>query len=83
MTTVAIKKAEDLRNELKTLGYSNRKVSIKLDRGTFEEAIWVNIKCDVSKEELSKIREVAKKYEEVATYKDEILTGGNIYVFVQ
>ena len=32
----AIEKVSKLRNELKQLGFNNRKVSVKLDRGTFE-----------------------------------------------
>lgn len=79
----AIEKVSKLRNELKELGYNNRKVSIKLDRGTFEESIWVNVKCETSREEFEKIRSIAKAYEEVDYHKGELLTGGNTYVFVQ
>jgi len=79
----ATEKTNNLRNELKQLGYNNRKVSVKLDRGTFEDAIWVNVKSELPAKEFQIIKETSEKYQKVDYYKNEIVTGGNVYVFVQ
>ena len=79
----AIEKVSNLRNELKELGYNNRKVSIKLDRGTFEDAIWVNVKSELPAKDFQIIKETSEKYQKVDYHKGEIVTGGNVYVFVQ
>ena len=79
----AIEKVSNLRNELKELGYNNRKVSIKLDRGTFEDAIWVNIKPELSNTDFQTIKAISEKYQKVDYHKGEIVTGNNVYVFVQ
>ena len=79
----ATEKVNELRNELKKLGYNNRKVSVKLDRGTFEDAIWVNVKPELSNTDFLTIKNTSEKYQKVDYYKGEIVTGGNVYVFVQ
>lgn len=79
----AIDKVSNLRNELKELGYNSRKVSVKLDRGTFEDAIWVNVKSELPAKDFQIIKETSKKYQKVDYHKGEIVTGGNVYVFVQ
>ena len=79
----ATEKTNNLRNELKQLGYNNRKVSVKLDRGTFEDAIWVNVKSELPAKEFQIIKETSEKYQKVDYYKNEIVTGGNVYVFIK
>lgn len=79
----AIEKVSKLRNELKELGFNNRKVSVKLDRGTFEDAIWVNVKPNLSVKDFQIIKETSEKYQKIDYYKNEIVTGGNVYIFVQ
>lgn len=79
----AIEKVSNLRNELKELGYNNRKVSIKLDRGTFEDAIWVTVKPELSNTDFQTIKAISEKYQKVDYHKGEIVTGNNVYVFVQ
>lgn len=79
----AIEKVSKLRNELKQLGFNNRKVSVMLDRGIFEDAIWVNVKSELSNTDFLTIKNTSEKYQKVDYHKGEIVTGGNIYVFVQ
>lgn len=79
----ATEKTNNLRNELKQLGYNNRKVSVKLNRGTFEDAIWVNINHTLSIKDYQTIKTISEKYQSVDYHKGEIVTGGNVYVFVQ
>lgn len=79
----ATEKVNELRSELKKLGYNNRKVSVKLDRGTFEDAIWVNVKPELSNADFLTIKTTSEKYQSVDYHKGEIVTGGNLYVFVQ
>ena len=79
----ATEKTNNLRTELKQLGYNNRKVSVKLDRGTFEDAIWVNVKSELPAKEFQIIKETSEKYQKVDYYKNEIVTGGNVYVFIK
>jgi hypothetical protein len=74
---------ESLRNELKDLGFSSRKVSIKLDRGTFEDAIWVTVKSELTDEQYKLVKATSEKYQKVDYHKGEIVSGGNLYVFVQ
>lgn len=79
----AIEKVSNLRNELKKLGYNNRKVSVKLDRGAFEDAIWVTVKPELSNTNFQTIKAISEKYQKVDYHKGEIVTGNNVYVFVQ
>ena len=79
----ATEKVNELRNELKKLGYNSRKVSIKLDRGVFEDAIWVIINPNLSAKDFKTIKTTSEKYQKVDYHKGEIVTGGNVYVFVQ
>ena len=74
---------ESLRNELKDLGFSSRKVSVKLDRGVSEDAIWVTVKSELTGEQYNLIKATSEKYAKVDYHKGEIVQGGNLYVFVQ
>ena len=74
---------ESLRNELKDLGFSSRKVSVKLDRGTVEDAIWVTVKSELTDEQYKLVKTTSEKYQKVDYHKGEIVSGGNLYVFVQ
>lgn len=71
--------AAAIRSSLKkTLGYTNRQVSVKAR----DYAIWVNVK--VAGLALQKIYDIAMKYYDVERDEitGEILSGGNTFVFV-
>lgn len=78
----SVEQASKLRNELKSRGYSNRKVSVNHNYGGYSASIHVTIK-DLSIP-LREIHELASRYQSV-TYCDrtgEVLEGGNTYVQV-
>ena len=71
--------AAAIRSSLKkTLGYTNRQVSVKAR----DYAIWVNAK--VAGLNLQKVHEISMKYYDVERDEitGEILSGGNTFVFV-
>ena len=63
----------------KTLGYTNRQVSVKAHWG----AIWV--KAKVAGLDLQKVHDIAMKFYDVerCEFTGEILSGGNTFVFVE
>ena len=74
--------ATELRQGLKALGYSNRKVSVREQQGGLSTALYVTIKCaSVDRE---KVEALAASHEHVdrCERSQEILAGGNTYIFV-
>lgn len=78
----SIEATKAIRNELKKCGYSNRKVSVKHEYGGYSSSIRVTVK-DLSIN-LAWIRKIAYRYKDIDydEVTQEILEGGNTYVFV-
>lgn len=77
-------KIKAIREQLKQLGYNNRKISVTDGGGTLESSIRVRVKFVPILEQIQEIKEVAEKYRQVR-YDDatgEILGGGNTFVNV-
>ena len=71
-----------IRQELKAIGYSNRKVGVREEFGGYSSAIYVTVKDDSV--DVDKVKEIAYHAESVdrCEVTGEILAGGNTYVFV-
>ena len=72
-------KAVEIRNQLKTLGYGARDVSVRSDHSSIDVTIrrnGLNVKA---------IRDIANSAEKIdrCAYSGEILSGGNTYVFIR
>lgn len=78
----SIEATKAIRNELKKCGYSNRKVSVKHEYCGYSSSIRVVVK-DLSIN-LAWIRKIAYRYKDIDydEVTQEILEGGNTYVFV-
>lgn len=77
-------KIKIIREQLKQLGYNNRKVSVTDGGGTLESCIRVRVKFVPILEQIQEIKEVAEKFRQVL-YDEatgEILGGGNTFVDV-
>lgn len=75
--------AQKIREELKSIGYTSRMVSVTCSSALYDTAINVHIK-DFTTVKINKVNEISKKYDKV-DYDErsgEILSGGNTYVFV-
>ena len=74
-------RAKNIRQELKQLGYNNKKVSVRCDGGSIN----VILKFIPNTEQVKEVKKVAEKFEKIhydeAT--GEILSGGNTFVFVE
>lgn len=77
-------KIAEIRKELKKLGYSNRKISVTNGGGYLESSIYVHFKFDPTKEEISKVKDIAMQFREVSycPVSGELLAGGNTFVQV-
>lgn len=79
--TPTTEKAKTIRQELKQLGYNNKKVSVRCDGGSIN----VTLKFIPNTEQVKEVKKVAEKFEKIhydeAT--GEILSGGNTFVFVE
>ena len=75
--------AQKIRNEIKALGYTAKKVSVRCNSCGYSDSIRITIK-DIAIPEKA-IVEIANKYESVRydEYTGEILEGGNLYIFVE
>lgn len=75
--------AQEIRQELKKIGYTSRMVSVSSSSALYDTAVDVRVK-DFETVQINKVREIAKKYEEVDRDErsGEILSGGNTYVHV-
>lgn len=72
-------KAAEIRNQLKTLGYTSRDVSVRSDHSSLDITIrrsGLNVKA---------IRDIAESFENIRRCEasGEILSGGNTYVFIR
>lgn len=81
--TMSVKEqAQELRNTLKTMGYTAKQVSIRSKRSMYDDIIYITIRdLSVNKK---KIAEVANKYKYIRwdDYTNGILAGGNTYIDV-
>ena len=82
-------KATALRDELKKLGYNNRKISIKSGYCSYSDYIDITIKFEVEgnpreNEDIVRIKNISKKYDEIdrCEVTGEILAGGNTFINV-
>ena len=82
--TPTSEKIKLIREQLKQLGYNNRKISVTDGGGTLESSIRVWVKFVPTPEQLQEIKEVAEKFKQVNYDKatGEILGGGNTFVNV-
>lgn len=75
--------AQAIRKELKNNGFTTKDVSVRVSDSLYDTAVNVKIKNPLAK--ISDIKKIVNKYEEIE--KDqrtgEILSGANIYVFVE
>jgi len=79
----AKEKAQEIRNELKTLGYGRKQVSVRSRPVTYSSAIDVTVKA--LGVDIEKVEEIANKAKSVryCEVSGEVLMGGNTYVSVQ
>ena len=75
--------AQKIRSEIKALGYTAKKVSVRCNGCGYSDSIRITIK-DIAIPEKA-IVEIANKYESIRydEYTGEILEGGNLYIFVE
>ena len=74
-------RAKIIRQELKQLGYNNKKVSVRCDGGSIN----VTLKFIPNTEQVKEVKKVAEKFEKIHydEVTGEILSGGNTFVFVE
>jgi hypothetical protein len=75
-------KANDIKKELKLLGFDTKNISVKIDRGCYDYCIEIKIKApNINAEE---IENALDKYSQIryCEASGEILAGGNTFVFV-
>lgn len=85
--------AQQIRKELKELGYGANKLSVRSGYAGYSAFINVNIKFPVDcslkelreRDEIKKIKSIIKKYENIDRCKvtGETLMGGNTYITLQ
>lgn len=75
--------ANEIRKELKAMGYTSKQVSVRTKGAGYSDSIRITIK-DVSISD-KEIQEIADKYESIRydDYSGEILSGANLYIFVE
>ena len=77
-----MKTANQIKKELKEMGFNTKKISVKVKNSTMSTSLNVTIKCPQTSK--SKVEEVLNKYRDVryCEASGEILSGGNTYVIV-
>lgn len=85
MTTMTAKEqAQEIRKQLKALGWSSRQVSVRTERVTYSSSA---IRCTIKSAEVdkTKVEEIALRYRQVSRdhMTGEILLGGNTYIDVE
>jgi len=75
--------SDQIRRDLKASGFNRNVVSVRANRGGYDDSVTVTVKDE--RIPLNVIRQIAEKYRHVERdpWSQEILMGGNCYVFVE